>query len=368
MRHWGAGKCKPLYIVCALLLWQAVTACSPAPTPTPIPTPTLESIQTPSATLAAPTQVGTAVAVLTPAPTVTLSANAEQELVNIRAAARDAQGGFLFYLDSPARTSNPQVLAIPEHQTLKGVALAGNYGVKEHDFSLLCIVDYAEVPCQPEASGGFQFHLASGEETRLALNLALDRGTHDLLFLTFYDPTNHSTEQSFRQDSRFLFSFYRVQVQVGGVTPRPQPSIVQRFSTKSDFQPGAGVFTISRDKFTDPSQAAWHRQEITVGAPLNFFAAYSNPEQVTRTVALMAFLDFKHVPWDSSRTTYFAELDAGARADIEAHLSTPTAVGDHELVVVAVDNPFLDLAGEVNAAEPRSFFANSSDRVLIAVH
>lgn len=367
MKGWFTAKREPIFIVCALLLWQAVTACSPAPTPTPIPTPT-QVAQTPAATLPAPTQVGTTVVVPTPAPTLTLSANAEQELVNIRAAAREAQGGFLFYLDSPARTDNPQVLKVSENQSFQGVVLAGNYGVKEHDFALLCIVDYSEVPCRREADGGFQFHLASGEETRLGVNLALDPGTHDLVFLTFYDPNNHSTEQSLRQDSRFLFSFYRVQIQVGEQTTRPQPPIAYKFSAKSEFQPGAGLFTISRDKFTDPSQPAWHRQEINPGAPLNFFAVYTNPEQVTRTVALMAFLDFKQVPWDSSRTTYFAELAASARADVEAQVSAPTTVGDHELVVVAVDNPFLDLAGEVNADQPRSFFANSSDRVLIAVH
>jgi hypothetical protein len=84
-------------------------------------------------------------------------------------------------------------------------------------------------------------------------------------------------------------------------------------------------------------------------------------------------VDFEQVPWDAQvndtrgHTTFFAELDAGARADVPASVPAPAELGEHELVVVAVDNPFLDLAAQVDAALPRSFFANSSDRVLIVV-
>ena len=81
----------------------------------------------------------------------------------------------------------------------------------------------------------------------------------------------------------------------------------------------------------------------------------------------MAFLDYAQVPWDATHATFFAELEPGARADVPAVLFAPTATGDHELIVVAVDNPFLDLSAEVAAAQPRSFFAHSSDRVLILV-
>lgn len=341
--------------------------CAPSPTPTVLPAPTPQVLQD-TPTLETPrARVETVTVVSTPRATLTLSANAEQELADIRAAARDAQGGYLFYLDTPARTQN-QVLQVAPDQPVGGVIVAGNYGVLEHDFTILCIVDYAQVPCERAGQEkAFRFHLAPRTETRLGLELALKPGVHDVLFLTFYDPANHSTEQSFRQESRFLFSFYRVQVVVGAGTARALLPIAQNFSTKAEFQPGAGLFTISRAKFSDPSQAPWHEETIQAGAPLDFFAAYSNPETVKNTVALMAFLDFDQVPWDSERLTYAAAVEAGARADVPAKISAPNAIGEHELVVVAVDNPFLNLAGQVNAATPRSFFANSSDRVLLKV-
>ena len=194
------------------------------------------------------------------------------------------------------------------------MVLAGNYGIRDHDFALLCLVDYVQTPCRRDApETGFQFHLAPNEETRLEVSLASDPGTHDVLFLTFYDPTNHSPEQVFRQESRFLFSFHRVQIVVGESATRPSAPIAQSFSAKSNLQPGAGFFTLSREKFTDPSQAPWHSQAVAIGAPLEFLAAYSNPEQVKRTVGLMAFVDFEQVAWDASHKTFFAEVDPGAQ-------------------------------------------------------
>lgn len=355
-------------VLCVLLLYQGLTACTPEPTVTPSPKPaeqvepTAAISPTSQAPVSAPTGAPTAVA------TLTLSANAEKELDVIRTAARDAQGGFLFYVDAPGRTNNPQVLQVPDKQPFEAVVLAGNYGVKDHEFALVCLVDYMQAPCQPDAgTKTLQFHLDASQETRLAVRLALDAGAHDLVLLTFYDPGDHSTEQAFRQDSRFLFSFHRVQIIVGGVKTPPSPPLAQSFSTPAEMQPGAGIFTISRDKFTDPSQAPWHSGESAPSAPLNFFAVYSNPEEVKRTVALMAFLDFEQVPWDATQTTFFAQLDGGARADVPAQIAAPNVPGEHELVVVAVDNPFLDLAGQVEGSQPRSFFADSSDRVLITV-
>lgn len=373
MRLYGWGdslmrKFKLVGVVCVMLLWQGLTACTPEPTVTPSPKPAAQV--EPTAAISPTTQAPASAATRAPTAvaTLTLSANAEQELDVIRSAARDAQGGFLFYLDAPGRTNNPQVLEVADKKAFEAVAVAGNYGVKDHEFALVCLVDYTQSPCQPgSGEKTLRFHLDASQETRLGVNLALDAGTHDVVFLTFYDPGDHSTEQAFRQDSRFLFSFHRVQVIVGGVKTRPSPPVAQSFSTAAGMQAGAGIFTISRDKFTDPLQAPWHSETSAAGAPLNFFAVYSNPEEVTRTVALMAFLDFEQVPWDATQTTFFAELNGGARADVPAQIAVPNVPGEHELVVVAVDNPFLDLAGQVEGSEPRSFFADSSDRVLITV-
>lgn len=358
-----------LLVWCVLLFW--LSACTAELTPTLIPTPSNTELPTAHSPLTTPASVESPVSTPTPVATLTLSSNAEQELVTIRAAAGEAQGGYLFYLDAPGRTKNPQVLAVPRDGSFEAVVLAGNYGIKDHDFAVVCILDYIQVPCHDGASEkAFRFHLASNAETRLGVSLPLAPGTHDLVFLTFYDPDTHSTEQAFRQDTRFLYAFHRVQIIAGDAT-RPAPEIAQqiagRFSEPADQQAGAGFFTLSRDKFTDPSQAPWHEQEISAGAPLQFFAAYSNPEAVTRTVALMAFLDFDQAPWDAAHPTFFAQLDAGARADVPARLSAPAAPGEHELVVVAIDNPYLDLAAQAGAGQPRSFFANSTDRVLLHV-
>lgn len=374
MERPATERLNRLRLLCAFVCACALAACSAAPAPTMPSAPTLAALpETPqpsptvSQTATIPTRVDTPT-MPTPGATVILSSTAEQDLVTLRAAARDAQGGFLFYLDAPGRTQNPQVLQVARGQPFDAVVLAGNYGVREHDFALLCIVDYIQMPCRRDASARTsQFHLTPGEETRLRLNLPLEPGAHDLLFLTFFDPANHSTEQVSRQDSRFSFSFYRAQVVAAGADTRPTPGAMERFSVKSDLQAGAGFFTILPDKFKDPAQAPWHAAQSAAGAPLNFYAAYSNPEQVSGTVALLAFVDFEQVPWDASHLTYLAALDAGARADVPAVVTAPQAQGAHELVVVAVDNPFLDLAGQVGADEPRSFFANSSDRVLISV-
>lgn len=357
---------RKLGLLSLLAVGSVLAACTTEPTRTAL-TASPEASPTTLSSNTASVKTTTTTAP-TPGATPALGASAEQDLVTLRAAARDAQGGFLFYLDAPGRTRNPQVLYVTEGQPFEAVIVAGNYGVKEHDFALLCIVDYIQIPCRGDASETkYQFHLAPSAETRLKVSVRLTPGTHDMLFLTFYDPTNHSSEQAFRQESRFFFTFYRTQIVAGGVDKRPTADVAQRFSTKSDMEPGSGFFTIRRDAYTDPSQAPWHSQESAKGAPLDLIAAYSNPDRVQRTVALMAFEDFEQVPWDASRSTYFAELDAGARADVPAQLAAPQTEGEHELVVVSVDNPFLDLAGEVGAEEPRSFFADSSDRVLLTV-
>lgn len=354
-----------LGLLCMLTVWSVLSACTAEPTRTALTATPLSSsaalvktIGTETATTNAPTL----------GPTPVLGRNAEQDLATLRAAARDAQGGFLFYLDAPVQTNNPQVLTIPNNEPFEAVIVAGNYGIKDHDFAMLCIVDYIQRPCNADVNEmKYQFHLASSAETRLKVNLPLDPGTHDLLFLTFYDPTNHSSDHVFRQESRFLFSFYRARIIAGGVETRPELNLAGRFSVASKLEPGSGFFTIRRDAFTGPSQAPWHSHSSAKGEPVDFVVSYSNPEQVKRTVALMAFVDFDQVPWDLTHSSYFGELDAGARADVHARPCAPQLEGEHELIVVSVDNPFLDLEAEVGADEPRSFFVESSDRVLLTV-
>lgn len=366
MDNSGAEWVRKLGLLSLLAVWSVLAACTAEPTRTAL-TASPEASRTTPASSTASVKTSTTTAP-TPGATPALGANAEQDLVTLRAAARDAQGGFLFYLDAPGRTGNPQVFDVPGGQPFEAIIVAGNYGVKEHDFALLCIVDYAQKPCGRDASETkYQFHLAPGVETRLKVSVPLEPGTHDMLFITFYDPTNHSSEQNFRQESRFMFSFYRTQIVAGEGDKRLTADVAQRFSTKSDLEPGSGFFTIRRDAYTGPSQAPWHAQESAKNTSLEFIAAYSNPDPGKRTVALMAFVDFDQVPWDGSHSTYFAELDAGARADVPAQLAGFQTEGEHELVVVSVDNPFLDLAGEVGSEEPRSFFADSSDRVLVTV-
>lgn len=287
----------------------------------------------------------------------------EMSLEEIRQEARQS-GGFLFYMDSPFRAESYDTYRIPAGGEFSAEVLFGNYEPTESDFLLSCLVDYLQTPCAEGLPGqAYRFTLPSQTDYTFHIRLSdLAEGMHDLIFLIFEGPDEHTTTPEFRGESRDLFNFYRVNLCVGESTSPPSIAYTP-FSEPDEFAPqGMYLYTISREVLLDPWQTPWYSENLNPGQEVGYYATLNNPEPFPTGFALVAFLNFEQVPVAPDHMVFYGQVESQKRASVETSLVAPIEPGSYELLVLMVDNPYIDLASQDLSPD-----INSSDRVLLTV-
>lgn len=209
----------------------------------------------------------------------------------------------------------------------------------------------------------YPFALAPQTDHTFHMRLSdLAAGMHDLVFLIFERPDEHTTNPEFREESRDLFDFYRVNLYVGGSASPPSITYTP-FSEPDEFAPqGMYLYTISREVLLDPWQTPWHYEILNPGQEVRYYATLNNPERFPTQFALVAFLNFEQVPFTPDHMVFYGQVESQKRASVETSLIPPPSPGPYELLVLMVDNPYIDLTRQDLSSD-----INSSDRVLLTV-
>ena len=287
----------------------------------------------------------------------------EMSLEEIRQEARQS-GGFLFYMESPFRAEGYDTYRIPAGGEFSAEVVFGNYEPGESEFLFSCLVDYLQTPCAEGLPGqAYPLTLPSQTDHTFHIRLSdLAEGMHDLIFLIFERPDEHTTNPEFRGESRDLFDFYRVNLYVGESASAPSIAYTS-FSEPDEFAPqGMYLYTISREVLLDPWQTPWDSESLNPGQEVGYYATLNNPEPFPTRFALVAFLNFEQVPFAPDHMVFYGQVESQKRASVETSLIAPINPGPYELVVLMVDNPYIDLAKLDLSSD-----INSSDRVLLTV-
>jgi hypothetical protein len=175
----------------------------------------------------------------------------------------------------------------------------------------------------------------------------LAEGPHDLIWLAFMSPDDHSPDKESRHSRTDALADRRTLLAGGKREWRALD--VERlvaFDEPEDFAedyPWTAFVTDRAD-----AMALWCEEEVARGERLDYyiFTGYepwlSPMDAGANTFAILVFLDYKLVPLvaEDNRLVRFFSLDAdtpGTR--IDAGLVAPEEAGPHELCALRVDNP-----------------------------
>jgi hypothetical protein len=276
-------------------------------------------------------------------------------------------GGFWTLLQAPGAAGD-QTYQVPAGEDFEAAFTIGNYEDSPVELVFTCLVDFAQTPCLEGDTGSTRWlQLGAYEDTTLQVHLPeLPEGLHDVVLAMFFYPSEHSSDESFRGDSRFMYNYDRISLYVGESGATPSMDLIS-FS-EADEVAGLGMhaYCVSRrggEEWEDP----WFLEEAAPGGVLEYYATRNNPETIPITYAFLGFLDFTQVPIDAEHMVLYGEVESGKRATIRGEVTAPSEPGDHEFLVLVVDNPYLDQSELPSSTYPLSADTYSSDRALIRV-
>jgi hypothetical protein len=278
------------------------------------------------------------------------------------------QGGGFWTLLQAEGAAGEQTYHVAATEDFRADFTIGNYEESPAELAFTCIVDFAQSPCLEGSAESIRWlELDAYEDATLQVHLSgLSEGLHDVIFAMFFYPSEHSSDESFRCDSRFMYNFDRISLYVGESQTTPSMSLIS-FAEPDDVS-GMGMHAYSVSKRGGEEwEEAWHLEETGPGEVLEYYATRNNPETIPITYAFLGFLDFTQVPMDAEHLVVYAEVESGKRATIRGELTAPSELGDHEFLVLVVDNPYLDQSELPFSTYLLSADTYSSDRALIRV-
>jgi hypothetical protein len=280
--------------------------------------------------------------------------------------AQAPEGTMALMVYSESRTADPLTFAVEAGKGFEGEFAFGNLSGSEMDFVLLCLVDYVQTPCasdEGETTQRFALKNREQERGRLALK-PLAAGLHDLVLVVFFQPDNHSVDERFRQDSRFMYIFRRVNLLVGD--SRQPPAVEYRAFDEPDTfaKQGMNVLALTQEKIAEPWASPWLRSTLSAGQATPFNVWVNNVQQTPARLAVVALLDYEQVALTDKGPVLYGELAGQSRADIAGSVA-PGKAGQQEFLVLLIENPYIDLAEQAQKREPLPFFVTSSGRVMV---
>ncbi len=259
---------------------------------------------------------------------------------------------------------------IPAGQDFTATVEPANLGNKELLAAFVCLLDFRQVPCVEKQGTVFRYRLKAGQEGAFPIRLSgLAEGQHDLVMFSFYDPDQHSSKEEFRQMSRFMFQAVRATLFVGSAKGAPTVTYAASSQPDDRAKQGQGLFVLSDQPVGPQEPSPWRQKDVAPGATVAYHVAFNNVDTKPAQVGVVAFLNFEQVPVTPGTPVIFARVGSKERVSIAASLAAPRKAGNHELVVLLVDNPYLDLLANAKKTpdERAGFGAECSERVLIRV-
>jgi hypothetical protein len=289
------------------------------------------------------------------------------DLDTVREQVGESGGGFWTLLQA-GEAAGEQTYRVGAGADFRAAFTIGNYEAESCSLRFMCILDSVQIPCvEGETEKAHRVELGAQSDTTLQLRVSdLTDGLHDLVLAMFFYPDEHSTAEEFRKESRFMYACDRATLYVGQSKATPSLALVE-FS-EGDEMAAQGLHTYAVSKRGGAEwEDSWQFEEAKPGESLEYYITRNNPEERTVTYAFLAFLDYEQVPIDGEHLALYARVPSQARAMARGTLVAPSQPGEHEFVVLVVDNPFLDQGEDFASSDPMSFETYPSDRVLIRV-
>jgi hypothetical protein len=278
------------------------------------------------------------------------------------------EGGGFWTLLQASGAAGEQTYQVAAGEDFEAAFTIGNYEDSPVEMAFTCIVDFAQSPCAEGDTESVRWlELGSYEDVTLEIQLpGLSEGLHDIILAMFFYPREHSSDELFRCDSRFMYNYDRITLCVGDSRATPNVDAIPFAEPDEMSGMGMHIYSVSK-RGGEEWEEGWHLEEAAPGQTLEYYVTRNNPEAMAITYAFLGFLDFTQVPMSDEGMALYGEVESGKRASIRAELAAPSEPGDHEFLVLVADNPYLDQSELPTATYLLSADTYSSDRVLIRV-
>ncbi len=245
--------------------------------------------------------------------------------------------------------------------------------LEEHSYVLLCLFDYVQIPCSPQADP-FRFvqGVGQGDVVPVPLQVPIDdEGLHDLIVLYQEDPYLVGPVGSSLPD-RTLQDLYemRANVSVEGQVTSPTLSYVEPSG-----QPGQGsipygcVPTDELENAVDERGGwiIWTETSAQAGEFVDFFLHFDNPQD--HNYAVVAFVDFQQVPIYFDEVPHlplYVQTRASTWHTLPVRIRAPEQPGRYEFRLIALAEPYAWL-DSLPDGKALTDFPKSSPRILLEV-
>jgi hypothetical protein len=231
------------------------------------------------------------------------------------------------------------------NENLEGYLDVANAMKKGNKYLLFALLDYKQIPFYFNGSKNETHLISLGpmEEELCPFKIeGLPPGFHDLLFVIFLNPYEHSLNSSYRYDTDFsMMGSKRLNVIVGnGSAVIPEFKNFYAFA-KSGY-PLEGLL-VNKEPCSSKS---WLVENVTKNQTLKYYINLGNNDNFKhRTCAIVQFLDYKQIPirYNNSEYVFFGYLNKGKKGSIPASLKVPDIEGVQELIVVWISDPYENL-------------------------
>lgn len=166
----------------------------------------------------------------------------------------------------------------------------------------------------------------------------ISKGFHDFAIIVLLNPYEHSLKKEYRYSTDMAkMGDKRFNLFVGGVNNTPIKDSFDSMPCPSSYVLNG---LLANKEACSPN--AWFSEEIDGMEKINYFINVGNDEEIIRSFALMAFLDYEQIPLrlNDKELTTFGKLKKGEKRAFSANLTLPNEEGVHELMVIWVLDPY----------------------------
>lgn len=219
-----------------------------------------------------------------------------------------------------------------------------------------------------EMSPTFLLQQARGERKLFRIKTAnLPTGIHTLRFILFRDIDNTSTTPlSFRAYLGRITSGQSFRVFVKGRTEQEKITYFDWSVSHSIFPNLRNIFDLN-DGALGEGFPAWIPAPFKPSQQVEYTWMINNPEAKDREYCLIAFLDYKQIPFEQNQFKKCGIVKGGYQARFKNSFQAPAEPGPHYYQLVRIENPEVKQNYSKSVIIERAYGVASSSRILINV-
>lgn len=222
-----------------------------------------------------------------------------------------------------------------------GYMVIDNHFNHENQYLVLALLDYKVIPFfyNGTVSTTHIVNVSPMDMNHGYFNITnIPNGFHDILFLAFLDPYNHSLDDGYRLDTdcsdmgRWRFNL------VFKNDTKPFVQFKNVYSDYNTYDKLNGLL-VTKEMF---SNKIFLSKNVTPNEILHYFINIGNKGNISENFAIIQLLDYNQIPinYNESDYVYYGSIGSGERSSIPVNIKIPDSNGVHELIIILTINPY----------------------------